>query len=215
MNISIIINSIMKMIRDLYTGFSEWVNTSKDANVIAWVSTVFFSAFAIFIFKVPQRVFKLLHKRQALGNEKIIEEKYSTIDSDDSSSFILSTTIPVSLVLIGRDGDIGCIRHLLDQNDIVFIHASGGVGKTAIAMTIANDIKKEIIWSIIIPIGFFVLGLLAKFYFDDNAFPVNYDEIDSYEWANMFFGLYIVKISHHCGCHVINHLTTGCAPCGR
>ena len=145
MYISIIINSIMKMIRDLYTGFSEWVNTSNDANVIAWVSTVFFSAFAIFIFKVPQRVFKRLSKRQALSNEKIIEEKYPSIDSDDSSSFILSTTIPVSVVLIGRDGDIGCIRHLLDQNDIVFIHANGGVGKTAIALTIANDIKKEII----------------------------------------------------------------------
>lgn len=52
-------------------------------------------------------------------------------------------------------------------------------------------IKNEVIWSLIIPVFFFVLGLFAKFYFAENAFPVDYEEIDSYEWSNMFFGLYI------------------------
>ena len=145
MNISIIINSILKMIRDLYTVFSEWVNNSKDANVIEWVSTVFFSAFAIFIVKIPQRVYKRLCKRQSLSNEKKYEEKFVITDTEDSSSFYLSTIIPVSIDLIGRDRDIVSIRELLVQNDIVFIHANGGVGKTAVAVKIANDIKKEIV----------------------------------------------------------------------
>ena len=54
------------------------------------------------------------------------------------------TTIPAAVNLIGRDNDVVAIIGLLKQVNIVSIHADGGVGKTALAATIANQIKKDI-----------------------------------------------------------------------
>ena len=54
------------------------------------------------------------------------------------------TDIPPSVNLIGRDNDIEAIFELLDQNDIVSIHAYGGVGKTAVAKKIINDVKRDV-----------------------------------------------------------------------
>ena len=54
-------------------------------------------------------------------------------------------------------------------------------------------IKSEVIWSIVIPVLFLaILGLWFKFFSDNNAFPVDYDEIDPSEWSNKVFYLYIV-----------------------
>lgn len=55
------------------------------------------------------------------------------------------TTIPIGTNLIGRENDIEVLKDLLDQYSIVSIRADGGVGKTAAALKIINDIKKEII----------------------------------------------------------------------
>ena len=50
------------------------------------------------------------------------------------------TTIPPAVELIGREKDIEEIQCLLAMNKIVYIHAHGGVGKTAVAAEIANQI---------------------------------------------------------------------------
>ena len=55
------------------------------------------------------------------------------------------TTIPSSIDLIGRAEDIQTICDLLEKNDIVAIHAGGGVGKTALAVKVANQIKKDVV----------------------------------------------------------------------
>ena len=56
------------------------------------------------------------------------------------------TTIPAPTEkLIGREKAIEEIQDLLARHKIVFIHAHGGVGKTAVASEIANQIKDEII----------------------------------------------------------------------
>lgn len=52
-------------------------------------------------------------------------------------------------------------------------------------------IKYEVIWSIIIPIVFIIIGVWVRFIFAENAFPVDFEEIDSYEWSNVFLILYI------------------------
>jgi len=54
------------------------------------------------------------------------------------------TRIPVDVALIGRSEDIASIKEHLNQYGIVSIKADGGVGKTAIALKIANDFKREI-----------------------------------------------------------------------
>jgi len=55
------------------------------------------------------------------------------------------TTFPPAVDLIGRDKDIQAIRDFLKQHNIVSIRADGGVGKTAVAVKIANEIKDEMI----------------------------------------------------------------------
>ena len=54
------------------------------------------------------------------------------------------TTIPVPVDLIGRVDDIAAIRSLIAQKNIVSVRADGGVGKTAAAARIVNDVKGEI-----------------------------------------------------------------------
>ena len=55
------------------------------------------------------------------------------------------TTLQPTIHLIGRDEDIQDIRDLFKQHNIVSVHADGGVGKTAVAIKIANEIKDEMI----------------------------------------------------------------------
>ena len=50
------------------------------------------------------------------------------------------TTIPPAVELIGREKAIEEIQGLLEKHKIVYIHANGGVGKTAVALEIANQI---------------------------------------------------------------------------
>ena len=75
------------------------------------------------------------------SRDRIIEEyrKNSTF-----SAPISLTTIPKGVELIGRKDVIKVIREQLDQYDLVSIRADGGVGKTAVALEIANEVKKEI-----------------------------------------------------------------------
>ena len=136
---------IITTFRDLYTRFSEWVNTSTDANVIAWVSTVFFSAFAIFLLRIPQRVYRRFFKRQGLSHDEQIMEKNALTNTGGQNRSTLVITIPPDVDLVGRDTDIKAIRELLKKHNIVSIQAYSGVGKTAIATKIANEIKDEII----------------------------------------------------------------------
>ena len=56
----------------------------------------------------------------------------------------LSVSIPPSLDVIGRDKDITNIFALLANHNIVSIRGEGGVGKTAIATKIANQVRDEI-----------------------------------------------------------------------
>ena len=48
-------------------------------------------------------------------------------------------------------------------------------------------IKTEILLSIVVPMVFWVIAFFARIYFGENAYPVDYDIIDSYDWANIFF----------------------------
>ena len=59
-------------------------------------------------------------------------------------SSIALTSIPYIPFLIGRKIDIDSICKSLIENNILFVHAVGGVGKTAIASAICNNYKKEL-----------------------------------------------------------------------
>ncbi len=54
------------------------------------------------------------------------------------------TEIPIAIDLIGREQLIYQIKKMIDQNNVVYIHADGGVGKTAIATSICNSYKNSI-----------------------------------------------------------------------
>lgn len=54
--------------------------------------------------------------------------------------------------------------------------------------------RNEMIISVVIPVVFIFVALGVKmFFFEDNAFPRDYDNLDSYEWAHMFMILYSVS----------------------
>ena len=52
-------------------------------------------------------------------------------------------------------------------------------------------IKNELIASMLIPVLFSIIcGIGLSQWFSENAYPVNYDFIDSYDWAYIFRNLY-------------------------
>lgn len=50
--------------------------------------------------------------------------------------------------------------------------------------------RSEIFCGVIIPLLFLAISMFVKTYFDYNAYPVDYEYIDSYDWANIFFKFY-------------------------
>ena len=54
------------------------------------------------------------------------------------------TTIPAEVNLLGRENEIAKIKEQISSHKIISINADGGVGKTAVAIKIANDFKNEI-----------------------------------------------------------------------
>lgn len=74
-----------------------------------------------------------------------IAKDYFVSKSNNTDVPLALTTIPASPDrLIGREKDIEKIYGLLAQHKIIYIHADGGVGKTAAAAKIVNQIKDEI-----------------------------------------------------------------------
>ena len=90
------------------------------------------------------------HVMEKLSRYLVSERTRSDMGKNEGKSGSISdappalTTIPTAVDLIGRENDIRAIQELLDNNDIVAIRADGGVGKTAIAAKIANQIKKDV-----------------------------------------------------------------------
>ena len=137
------INGFLNILHDFYTRFSDWVNSSPDANVIAWVSTVCFSAFVIYLTKIPQRLYNRFFRKQVPSHVEQITAKETNIQEGVRTNDTLNTYIPPSIDLVGREKDIQNIYKHLGENNIVSIRADGGVGKTALAAKIINDIRKE------------------------------------------------------------------------
>ena len=54
-------------------------------------------------------------------------------------------------------------------------------------------IKNEVFLSAIITAIFLVIGFFVRMYFAENACPIDYEVIDSYEWANMFFVVFLLS----------------------
>ena len=91
------------------------------------------------IYKSEERIVTELHQatNQVIGEIRNVKP----IPTEAPLSL---TYIPPAINLIGREKDIQGIYDLFEQHNIVFIHADGGVGKTAAAAKIVNQIKDEI-----------------------------------------------------------------------
>lgn len=50
--------------------------------------------------------------------------------------------------------------------------------------------KKEIFCGFMIPLIFVVIVMLLKTFFEDNAYPVDYEYIDSFDWTSIFMRWY-------------------------
>lgn len=77
--------------------------------------------------------------------DRLIEE----IQNQKQAPFIVPfalTAIPSAVDLVGRDEDVKEIYNFLEDNNIVSIHAYGGVGKTAVALRIINEIKQDVVF---------------------------------------------------------------------
>ena len=132
---------------------SDLLSTNRYLIAIGWIFTVSggiiaFSTvnavlgiiililFSFFLIVVPKKV----------PTKGVQSSKDDVQDSVvESQAFILSTSIPPCTDLIGREEDTINILDDLEHFSIVSIHAGGGVGKTAVAAKIANDIKNEIV----------------------------------------------------------------------
>lgn len=91
------------------------------------------------IYKSEERIVTELHQatNQVIGEIRNVKP----IPTEAPLSL---TYIPPAINLIGREKDIQGIYDLFEQHNIVFIHADGGVGKTAAAAKIVNQIKDDI-----------------------------------------------------------------------
>ena len=91
------------------------------------------------IIRDRMRIITIEEKVRKIGGIK----EYLFLKSEISKVPLSLTDIPVPVSLIGRDRDISAIRSSLNSQSIISIHAGGGVGKTAVALRIINDIKRE------------------------------------------------------------------------
>ena len=79
-----------------------------------------------------------------------LNERAETLDHESRESHVQLrvppslTEIPIAIDLIGREHLISEIKKMIDQYNVVYIHADGGVGKTAIATVICNSYKNAI-----------------------------------------------------------------------
>lgn len=76
-------------------------------------------------------------------SRQIIKSEYPDPEKKETP-YALTNILP-SIELIGRENDTNAVKKLLDENSIVCIHANGGVGKTALAYRIINDVKKDML----------------------------------------------------------------------
>ena len=83
----------------------------------------------------------IAEEHQAANHQKSNREDILP-DSTDTPPAL--TRIPPAVEMIGREKAIQDIQDLLAQNKIIYIHAVGGVGKTALAAHIANAVKDEV-----------------------------------------------------------------------
>ncbi len=107
-------------------------------------------------FPLETRQELLLLKTDVIKNSKDIVDIYQTIESlkarieylekaSRESNPIELTIIPISITaLIGRESIIQDITSKFETNNILCINADGGLGKTAIAKKVINNIRSEI-----------------------------------------------------------------------
>lgn len=145
----------MKMLRDLFERLADVLSSNKYALAIGWcftvgvpiitgflsniyVGVVLFVVLIIvlvaYLYKHPREEVKQLTKVECT---EVVKEGAPIIST-------LSTKIPISANLIGREKAVQDIQELLAQNKIVYIHAHGGVGKTALAAEIANRVLNSV-----------------------------------------------------------------------
>lgn len=126
----------MKIIPEMINKIVYLLSTNKYALAVAWLFTV---GLPIITFLVSR-----LNRIKTKTIEKSTEESILQRIPKELNTYTLSTTIPAASRLIGRDKDIINIQNLLADHSIVSVKAEGGVGKTAVAIQIANEIKSKL-----------------------------------------------------------------------
>ena len=127
----------MMKIPEMVKIIAELLSTNKYALAVAWLFTVGVPIITFFVSR--------LNKKEKKAVRKSKEDSNLQRPSRNLYTYTLSTTIPNTGRLIGRDKDVIRIQNLLAEHFIVSVKAEGGVGKTAVAIQIANTIKTRII----------------------------------------------------------------------
>ena len=135
-------DNIRPATRTRFNRLAERLDTpEKIANYLA---QVFLYAIKMDNTKSEGTVIPEEHKKNNLSNssQPFIPEEQGY--SNEAVSYEL-TDIPPAVDLTGREDDIHAVKELLRNNFIVCIHANGGVGKTALALRVINDIKADVL----------------------------------------------------------------------
>ena len=128
---------------------TDILSSNKYALAIGWCFTVIVPILTgfmsnlyvgIVLFVILALILFVLLRQPVADKESSPENKAASLEP-----FVLSTSIPSATDLIGREENIQEIYGLLKEHNIVSVRADGGVGKTAVASKIANQIKDEII----------------------------------------------------------------------
>ena len=116
---------------------AELLSTNNYALAVAWFFTVGVPIITFLVSRLNRT------KKKAVG--ELTEDSNLQRPPREQYTYTLSTTIPNAGRLIGRDKDIINIQNLLAEHFMVSVKAEGGVGKTAVAIQIANAIKTKLI----------------------------------------------------------------------
>lgn len=131
--------------KNLSSLIKNYANASEEdknwllARALTWLIIGAFLQDHLDKYLIDDYMVPYLNKGDPSINE-VRDEKTSVADAPPAL-----TTIPPAVDLIGRENDIKAVHELLEKNDIVYIHAGGGVGKSAVAKKIANQIRKDVL----------------------------------------------------------------------
>ncbi len=135
-----------ELVKELHIGEKEESEVTKAVRFVLAVYLLHWTEEPDFSLETRQKLQRVESKVESLDKEYVDQEdRISKLENNAVSIPAELTDIPKSIAtLIGRESDVEDITAKLNTNNVMCLTADGGLGKTALAKYIINNIRDDI-----------------------------------------------------------------------